>query len=391
MSRRLGRATKRAAVVAALILRPIDAAASECSPTDGQWPGEQHGGRVNLVAPTPYNWITAAVAQWNLTCDVDQIPTLQMSSSPRSGMLNVNVTYHPGTSTSSSHGCGEMNLQYSPSTGQIVSGTIHIWEKEANGTTCNLERITAHELGHLFGLTDAFLTACQGNVMYYASVPQQANVTTNDCESADAQWLTPTEVQSEDDPPLPVDPPEGESPIIVDLDRDQFHLTGLHDGVFFDIDADGEQELLSWTSEETLDAFLWLDRNGNGAVDGGLELFGNHTPLIDGSSAGNGYVALAEFDLIAVGGNENGLIDAGDVVYGELRLWIDWDHNGHAEQGEQLALAEAGVTRISLDYHSSRRRDRHGNYFRYVSRAWISVNGRERAIWTGDVFFIVQE
>lgn len=190
------------------------------------------------------------------------------------------------------------------------------------------------------------------------------------------------------DPPLP---PGTSSPILVDLERNRFHLTGLADPVFFDIDADGDLEVLSWTSAGTLDAFLVLDRNGNDAVDSGAELFGNATPLIDGSTAENGYIPLAEFDLTAVGGNGNGLIDPGDVIYPELQLWIDLDHNGLSEPGELLSLADAGVTRLDLEYWQTRIHDGHGNYFRYLSRAWILVNGHEKRTWTTDVFFVVGE
>lgn len=190
------------------------------------------------------------------------------------------------------------------------------------------------------------------------------------------------------DPPLP---PGTSSPILVDLERNRFHLTGLADPVLFDIDADGALEILSWTSAGTLDAFLFLDRNGNGVVDSGAELFGDATPLIDGSTAENGYIPLAEFDLAAMGGNGNGLIDSGDVIYPELRLWVDLDHDGISQSGELSGLADAGVTRLDLQYWETRIPDGHGNYFRYVSRAWILNNGHEKKTWTTDVFFVVGE
>lgn len=188
------------------------------------------------------------------------------------------------------------------------------------------------------------------------------------------------------DPPIPPG-----TPILVDLERNRFHLTGLADPVFFDIDADGDLEVLSWTSAGTLDAFLFLDRNGDGVVDSGAELFGAVTPLIDGSTAENGYIPLAEFDLAAIGGNGNGLIDPGDVIYPELRLWIDLDHDGISAPGELLGLADAGVTRLDLQYWTSRIHDGHGNYFRYISRAWILIDGHEKMTWTTDVFFVVGE
>ena len=220
-------------------------------------------------------------------------------------------------------------------------------------------------------------------------------VSANDCIKADSQWFTGWESPDPCDTP---NPPQGcdpyeqgpGSPIVIDLDRDQFRLTGLGNPVSFDIDNDGFQETMTWTAGRTFDALLCLDRNNNGRVDSGAELFGNYTPLIDGSTSENGYIPLAEFDLVALGGNENGFIDTEDVIYDELRLWIDWNHNGISERREFLSLAEAGITRIGLRYRTSRRTDRHGNEFRYISRAWILVNGRERPTWTSDVFFVIE-
>jgi len=200
-------------------------------------------------------------------------------------------------------------------------------------------------------------------------------------------WTTPAE-----EPPQDPEEQRGSgTPILVDLERNRFHLTGLGDPVLFDIDADGALEILSWTTAGTLDAFLFLDRNGNGAVDSGAELFGNATPLVDGSTAENGYMPLAEFDLAALGGNGNGRIDPGDAIYPELQLWIDLDHNGVSELGELLSLADAGVTRLDLQYWPTRIHDGHGNYFRYVSRAWILIDGHEKRTWTTDVFFVLGE
>lgn len=272
----------------------------------------------------------------------------------------------------------------------MTGGTVHV------DSSCGKETV-AHELGHLLGLADTFDSSCVSRIMYGANVPAgTSSVHSDDCMAAGGLWDTPGETDPVPDgegEPEPTNDPSGEegSPIIVDLDRDQFHLSGLDDPVSFDIDADGELETLSWTAAETLDAFLALDRNGNGAVDSGAELFGNHTLLIDGSTAANGYIPLAEFDLAAMGGNENGFIDPGDVIYQELRLWIDWNHDGLSEPEELLSLADAAVSRIELQFHASRRRDQHGNSFRYVSRAWIVVGGHERRTWTSDVFFVLAD
>ena len=79
--------------------------------------------------------------------------------------------------------------------------------------------------------------------------------------------------------------------------------------MLFDIDADGYSESVTWVSPEARDAFLFLDRNGNGIVDDGSELFGDATYLFSGEIAQHGYEALAEFDLFEYGGNGDGVID----------------------------------------------------------------------------------
>jgi len=67
------------------------------------------------------------------------------------------------------------------------------------------------------------------------------------------------------------------SPIIVDTTGHGFHLTSAEDGVWFDIHADGHPVLISWTATGSGNAFLALDRNHNGRIDDGKELFGNIT------------------------------------------------------------------------------------------------------------------
>ena len=157
------------------------------------------------------------------------------------------------------------------------------------------------------------------------------------------------------------------SPIVIDTKGQGFHLTSLANGVPFEL-APGNPMQVSWTDPGYQNAFLALDRNHNGTIDDGGELFGDHTPQPPSPSP-NGYKALAVFDDPKNGGNGNGLIDPGDAIYPSLLLWIDKNHNGISEPGELFSLAELGVFAIDLNYSMDEYEDQYGNTFRY--RAFV--------------------
>ncbi len=156
------------------------------------------------------------------------------------------------------------------------------------------------------------------------------------------------------------------SPIIIDTSHEGFHLTGLTDGVEFRNEIGDAPVRMSWTDSKFQNAWLALDRNGNGLIDAPSELFGNYTPQPP-SEHPNGFAALAVFDDPKNGGNKNGAIDPGDAVYLSLRLWIDRNHDGISQPEELITLPEAGVFSIDLHYYEDRRVDQYGNQFRYRS------------------------
>jgi hypothetical protein len=180
-------------------------------------------------------------------------------------------------------------------------------------------------------------------------------------------------------------------PIVVDLGDRGYDLTGVEQGVQFDIDADGALEQVAWTVPGSDDALLALDRNGNRQIDDGSELFGNATMLADGTTGAHGYVALEELDLEANGGNDNGYVDYADRGFGTLLLWTDRDHDGRSSSAELLRLRERGIFAIALDADESDVIDEHGNQLAYVSPAYAWRRFRIDRIRTTDVFFLYRE
>ncbi|HET7522674.1 MAG TPA: hypothetical protein VFJ79_00875 [Acidimicrobiales bacterium] len=189
--------------------------------------------------------------------------------------------------------------------------------------------------------------------------------------------------------PDPNKPPPTDCPVLLDLDGHGFHLTGLDDPVRFDLDADGVAEELGWTAPGVRNGFLCMDRNHDGTIDDGRELFGQVTPLADGQPAKIGYVALAQLDLPERGGNGDGVVGPEDAGFRDLRVWVDANHDGVSQPGEILTLPQAGIVRLAYDYVETRRQDQYGNLFRYQSRAWVrNPAGQVRESSTYDVFFV---
>jgi hypothetical protein len=181
----------------------------------------------------------------------------------------------------------------------------------------------------------------------------------------------------------PNDPCCPGSPIIIDVGGNGFDLTDLAGGVHFNLNPGGGTEQVSWTAPGSDDAWLALDRNGNGLIDDGTELFGNFTPQ-PSSERPQGYLALATLDL-----NQDNVIDSQDVVFRDLRLWQDRNHDGVSDADELSTLEAHGIVGLDVRFTGHRRTDEHGNLFRYSASVYTRRDSHVGPV-SYDVFLITQ-
>lgn len=182
------------------------------------------------------------------------------------------------------------------------------------------------------------------------------------------------------------------SPILIDTGGTGITLVRPEFGPHFDLTGGGVKSVVSWTGfDEKSVGFLVLDRNGNGAIDNGTELFGNFTAQPDSPNK-NGFAALAEFDKPENGGNGDGVISALDAVWPKLMIWIDSNHNGVSEPRELKPLSFYHIEALELKYQEDRHVDQWGNAFRYKAKVISDNSGPGKSLvgrWAYDVFLSV--
>ena len=151
-------------------------------------------------------------------------------------------------------------------------------------------------------------------------------------------------------------------PLALDLDGDGIETTGTgnwQNTTLFDHNGDGLAEGTGWLSGD--DGWLVRDINGNGAIDNGSELFGDNTVRSDGSTGSDGFSALSDLDS-----NNDGVIDANDAAFGELKVWRDLNQDGVSQAGELATLSDHGIAFVDLASTDSNQ-NQNGNTIRATS------------------------
>ncbi len=144
-------------------------------------------------------------------------------------------------------------------------------------------------------------------------------------------------------------------PLVLDLDGDGVELTDAARGQRFDISGSGTPVLMPFPAAG--DAFLAVDRNANGTIDSGKELFG------DQNGAAHGFAELAKYDQ-----NLDGMINVQDAIFEQLLLFGDLDEDGDVRPDEFISLSRAGISAIDLRYEEVTRQLSDGNRITQSSR-----------------------
>ncbi|ALR07191.1 calcium-binding protein [Xylella fastidiosa] len=130
-------------------------------------------------------------------------------------------------------------------------------------------------------------------------------------------------------------------PLALDLDGDGIETVAAGKHILFDHDGDGITHASGWVKSD--DGLLVLDRNGNGRIDNGSELFGADTVLSNGHTAASGFAALRDLDS-----NADGVFSAADRRFNEVRVWRDLNQDGQSQANELFTLSNLGIASITL-------------------------------------------
>lgn len=158
-------------------------------------------------------------------------------------------------------------------------------------------------------------------------------------------------------------------PLVLDMDGDGVELVSYENAIaLFDVDDDGFIEKTGWVSSD--DALLVKDLNGDGVINDITETL---SEFYNGGTYLDGLDALAALDS-----NGDGMFDANDAEFGNLRVWQDGNGNAQTDSGELQTLSVLGITAISVDREIVTRTELEGNPV--LSQSVMTMNGQSHAV-----------
>lgn len=158
-------------------------------------------------------------------------------------------------------------------------------------------------------------------------------------------------------------------PLALDLDGDGIETLGAADAtaILFNHNGDNIANGSGWLKPD--DGWLVLDRNGNGTIDDGSELFGVNTQKSPGVLATSGFDALSALDA-----NSDGVFNSSDAQFANVRVWRDLNQDGISQANELASLTDLNITAISLA-HDQERVDLGNGNARIGSGSFVRADG----------------
>jgi hypothetical protein len=160
------------------------------------------------------------------------------------------------------------------------------------------------------------------------------------------------------------------APIILDLDGDGVEMVSRGKSkAWFDMDGDGNRDDTGWIGKG--DGFLVIDRDNDGLITGAAEL----SFLTEKPGARSDLDALAALDS-----NRDRKIDATDLRFGELKVWVDSNRNGVTDSGELKTLAELNIASIDLSSAPTQQTVRPGDNILLATGSFTLTDGTVRSL-----------
>jgi trimeric autotransporter adhesin len=182
--------------------------------------------------------------------------------------------------------------------------------------------------------------------------------------------------------------PTEHTPLVLDLAGDGISVSTPEDGVVFDLRQSGMPVQTAWPRGD--DALLAMDRDGDGVIGNGGELFGNAFAT-EGNRFNNGFEMLAHLDRRDRGGNDDGVIDTRDTAFEKLVLWRDRNRDGISGKDELTSMKNARIVSIGLQYRLTARKDAQGNKLALWGTFEVAdAAGQARELPIVDVWFQIK-